>query len=112
MIFTTKLEVVHSINIPDLEPDKTASPLKYEMGEYFGMDLQLVITCKIKLVNYSASSAFLSWNGGWIGYLKAQKLKNRTCYTLYVVAQNEGKLEGKIAASSTYMCMYTEEFLR
>ena len=72
MIFTTKLEVVHSINIPDLEPAKTASPLKYEMGEYFGMDLQLVITCKIKLVNYSASSAFLLWNGGWIGYLKEQ----------------------------------------
>ena len=85
MIFTTKLEVVHSINIPDLEPAKTASPLKYEMGEYFGMDLQLVITCKIKLVNYSASSAFLLWNGGCIVYLKAQKLKKNVPVIHYIL---------------------------
>ena len=75
MIFTTKLEVVHSINIPDLEPAKTASPLKYEMGEYFGMDLQLVITCKIKLVNYSASSAFLLWREGLHSLFKSAELK-------------------------------------
>ena len=82
MIFTTKLEVVHSINIPDLEPAKTASPLKYEMGEYFGMDLQLVITYKISHVTCSASSAFLLWREGLHKLFKSAELKKKT-YVLY-----------------------------
>lgn len=40
----TKLEDVHSIKIPDFVPASTLSPKKKEMGEYFGIDLQSLIT--------------------------------------------------------------------
>lgn len=47
-VLTTKLEDVHSIKIPDFVPASTLSPKKYEMGEYFGMDLQSLITFNLK----------------------------------------------------------------
>lgn len=47
-ILTTKLEDVHSIKIPDFVPASTLSPKKKEMGEYFGIDLQSLITFNSK----------------------------------------------------------------
>lgn len=47
-ILTTKLEDVHSIKIPDFVPASTLSPKKKEIGEYFGIDLQSLITFNSK----------------------------------------------------------------